>query len=101
MSRPAPVPAAFRQVRLSSACLVHRKYELAAVHKAINLKSQYENTANSTSVLRLTLTVRHRMQLQIMKSTLFPILFLAVCLSGCIQRSSVEQRVVELPAGSS
>ena len=45
--------------------------------------------------------VRRRILPQIMKSTLFPMLFLAVCLSGCIQRSSVEQRVVELPAGSS
>src|SRR6266480_1282026 len=35
-----------------------RIYELAAVHKAINLESQYENEANRTSVLRLTLTVR-------------------------------------------
>src|SRR5439155_345880 len=34
------------------------KYELAPVNKAINLKSQYEIAANSTSVLRLTLTVR-------------------------------------------
>ena len=58
MARPAWVRAAFRQVRLSSAWLFHRKYELAAVNKAINLKSQYENRANSTSVLRLTLTVR-------------------------------------------
>src|SRR5438045_4092156 len=51
MSRPEPVLAAFRQVRLSSAWLFRRKYELAAVHKAINLKSQYENKANRTSVL--------------------------------------------------
>src|SRR2546422_5984392 len=36
------------------------KYELAPVNKAINLKSQYEIAANSTSVLRLTLTVRRR-----------------------------------------
>src|SRR5947207_5794175 len=58
MSRPAPVPAAFGVARLSSAWLSHKEYELAAVHKAINLKSQYENKANRTSVLRLTLTVR-------------------------------------------
>jgi hypothetical protein len=33
----------------------------------------------------------------ILLSTLF---FAAICLSGCIQHSSVEQRVVELPAGN-
>ena len=62
MSRPAPVPAAFGVARLSSAWLSHKEYELAAVHKAINLKSQYENKANRTSVLRLTLTVRQTLQ---------------------------------------
>jgi hypothetical protein len=36
------------------------------------------------------------------KTLLFFLLFCAaICLGGCIQRSSVEQRVVELPMGSS
>jgi hypothetical protein len=35
-----------------------------------------------------------------MKCVLFLVVLVAVCLSGCIQRSSVEQRVVELPTGS-
>ena len=59
-------------MRLSSAWLFHRKYELATVNKAINLESQYENKANSTSVLRLTLTLAAftRMRLPLITSGL-------------------------------